>query len=59
MMGRFIGVAFAVPFTYFAARGMIPRSLYPRLGLLFSLGGTQVHLSLVLNTLIVNSILIC
>lgn len=41
MMGRFIGVAFAVPFTYFAARGMIPRSLYPRLGLLFSLGGTQ------------------
>jgi len=41
MMGRFIGIAFAVPFAYFAARGMIPRSLYPRLGLLFSLGGAQ------------------
>lgn len=41
MMGRFIGLAFVGPFTYFAARGMIPRSLYPRLGLLFSLGGTQ------------------
>lgn len=41
MMGRFIGVAFAVPFTYFAVRGFIPRMLYPRLGLLFGLGGMQ------------------
>lgn len=41
MMGRFIGVAFAVPASYFAIRGMIPASLYPRLGLLFGLGGTQ------------------
>ena len=42
MMGRFLGVAFAGPFLYFAARGKIPRSLYPRLGVLFSLGGLQV-----------------
>eukprot|EP01041_Mallomonas_annulata_P003520 gene3521-7005_t len=41
MMGRFIGVAFVVPFTYFAVRGRIPRNLYPRLGLLFTLGGAQ------------------
>jgi len=41
MMGRFLGVAFAVPAVYFAARGKIPRTLYPRLGVLFSLGGLQ------------------
>lgn len=41
MMGRTVGVAFALPGMYFAARGMIPRSLYPRLGLLFALGGGQ------------------
>jgi len=41
MMGRFIGVAFVVPFTYFTIRGHIPKTLYPRLGLLFSLGGAQ------------------
>lgn len=43
MMGRFLGVAFTVPLVYFSARGMVPRSLYPRLGLLFGLGGTQVR----------------
>ena len=43
MMGRFLGVAFTVPLLYFSARGMVPRSLYPRLGLLFGLGGTQVR----------------
>ena len=32
MMGRFLGVAFVVPMAYFGARGMIPKSLYPRLG---------------------------
>lgn len=41
MMGRAVGVAFTLPGLYFAARGMIPRSLYPRLGLLFTLGGGQ------------------
>lgn len=43
MMGRFLGIAFTVPLIYFSARGMVPRSLYPRLGLLFGLGGTQVR----------------
>lgn len=41
MMGRVIGLAFAVPGLYFAARGIIPRHLYPRMALLFSLGGGQ------------------
>ena len=41
MMGRSLGVAFAVPFLVFAVRGMIPRQLMPRMALLFSLGGTQ------------------
>lgn len=41
MMGRFIGVAFTVPLVYFGARGMIPRSSWPRMALLFSLGGGQ------------------
>jgi len=41
MMGRFLGVAFAVPAGYFAAKKMVPKSLYPRLALLFGLGGTQ------------------
>lgn len=41
MFGRFLGIAFTAPMVYFAARGMIPRTLYPRLGLLFGLGGAQ------------------
>lgn len=41
MMGRMLGFAFAGPLVYFGARGMIPRHLYPRMGLLFGLGGTQ------------------
>lgn len=41
MLGRFVGVAFAVPGLYFAARGMIPKYLYPRIALLFGLGGAQ------------------
>jgi cytochrome c oxidase assembly protein subunit 15 len=41
MMGRFIGLAYGVPLAYFAARGRIPRSLYPRLATLFALGGGQ------------------
>lgn len=42
MMGRFLGIAFTVPLAIFAIRGNIPNFLYPRLGLLFGLGGTQV-----------------
>ncbi|CAE7901335.1 COX15 [Symbiodinium sp. KB8] len=41
MWGRAIGVAFAVPLAIFAARGMIPRPLWGRLGLAFGLGGLQ------------------
>jgi cytochrome c oxidase assembly protein subunit 15 len=41
MMGRALGFAFAIPGAYFAARGMIPKRLYPRVALLFGLGGTQ------------------
>jgi cytochrome c oxidase assembly protein subunit 15 len=42
MFGRFIGFAFVTPLAYFSYKKMIPRSLYPRLGMLFGLGGTQV-----------------
>jgi cytochrome c oxidase assembly protein subunit 15 len=41
MLGRSLGLLFIGPFTYFSMRGMIPRRLYPRLGLLFGLGGMQ------------------
>lgn len=41
MMGRFLGFAFAGPFLYFAGRGMIPTTLYPRLATLFGMGGAQ------------------
>lgn len=41
MMGRCVGVAFTLPGIYFFAKGMIPRRIYPRIGLLFALGGTQ------------------
>ena len=39
--GRLIGLAYLVPFLWFWARGAIPRSLLPRLGLLLALGGVQ------------------
>lgn len=42
MMGRGLGVAFALPAAYFYARGMIPRHLLPRIVGLFGLGGAQV-----------------
>lgn len=42
MMGRFLGIAFIAPFAYFASRGMIAKSLYPKLCGLLALGGTQV-----------------
>ncbi len=41
MWGRLLGVVFAVPALYFAARGVEARQLAGRLGLLFLMGGTQ------------------
>lgn len=38
---RILGVAFAVPATYFAARGYINRPLGKRLGVCFLMGGAQ------------------
>lgn len=40
-LGRFIGFAFAVPLLYFIATGRVPKSLRPRLAMLFILGGAQ------------------
>lgn len=41
LWGRLIGVVFLVPLVVFIWRGAIPRSLVPRLVLLFVLGGLQ------------------
>ncbi len=41
MWGRALGLMFAVPAAYFAARGVVTRRLGTRLGLLFLMGGTQ------------------
>jgi cytochrome c oxidase assembly protein subunit 15 len=43
MWGRSMGLVFAVPAAYFAARGMIRGPLAMRLTLLFLMGGTQVR----------------
>lgn len=43
MLGRSLGVAFIIPFTYFSIRGMIPKNLYPRMFGLLALGGGQVR----------------
>ncbi len=48
-LGRVIGVAFAAPLLYFAARGMIPRHMYGRLATLFGMGGMQVKRSLIVD----------
>lgn len=40
-LGRFIGVAFFVPFAIFWLRGVIPKPLLPKLILIFLLGGAQ------------------
>jgi len=40
-LGRFIGLAFFVPFIFFWLAGYIPRTLLPRLIGLFALGGLQ------------------
>ncbi|MBS0242297.1 MAG: COX15/CtaA family protein [Proteobacteria bacterium] len=41
LIARSIGLAFLVPFAVFLWRGALPRSLAPRLVLLFALGGLQ------------------
>lgn len=41
MLGRTVGVCFAVPWLYYTSRGRIPRSFQPRLMCLFALGGAQ------------------
>jgi heme a synthase len=40
-LGRIIGLAFIVPLVFFVARGMVAKSLRPRLFGLFILGGLQ------------------
>jgi cytochrome c oxidase assembly protein subunit 15 len=40
-LGRFIGLAFAVPCLFFALTGRVERALWPRLAGLFVLGGLQ------------------
>lgn len=41
LLGRSIGLAFFVPFVYFAARRMLSRHLMPKLIAMFVLGGLQ------------------
>ena len=41
LLGRLIGVAFLLPFIWLWATGRIERSLWPRLGAIFVLGGLQ------------------
>ena len=41
VLGRFIGLIFALPFLYFLVRRAVKKSLIPRLVLLFMLGGAQ------------------
>jgi cytochrome c oxidase assembly protein subunit 15 len=41
LLGRLLGVIFFVPFVWFAAVGAIKRSEWPRMLLLFALGGLQ------------------
>ena len=41
MLGRLIGIAFAVPLAVFLWRGLIDRALFWKLGGLFALGGVQ------------------
>jgi cytochrome c oxidase assembly protein subunit 15 len=40
-LGRFIGIAFLLPFLWFMWRGMLPSDLKRRLGIIFGLGGLQ------------------
>ena len=41
LWGRLIGLAFLLPLLWFWWKGLVPRALLPRLGLLFVLGGMQ------------------
>ncbi|HEX4273678.1 MAG TPA: COX15/CtaA family protein [Rhizomicrobium sp.] len=41
LLGRLLGVLFALPFVWFAASGAIARRDWPRMVLLFALGGLQ------------------
>lgn len=41
VLGRVIGLAFLLPFLYFLLRGMITKSLAPKLIIMFILGGLQ------------------
>lgn len=41
MFGRVIGMAFVLPGLYFGLTGRIPKAYYPRMALLFGLGGGQ------------------
>lgn len=41
LLGRLLSVVFLLPFLVFAATGAIPRKDWPRMGLLFALGGLQ------------------
>lgn len=41
LLGRLIGIAFLVPFLYFAWRGYIRRNDWPKYALMFALGGLQ------------------
>ncbi|MEK7759607.1 MAG: COX15/CtaA family protein [Pseudomonadota bacterium] len=41
LLGRLIGLAFALPFVYFLVRKKIERALAPKLWLLFALGAAQ------------------
>jgi len=41
MLGRTVGVLFAVPWAYFALRGRIPPGYKGRMAVLFSMGGAQ------------------
>ncbi len=41
LLGRSLGIVFAVPFAYFAVKGRVNRSLLARLALAFTAGGAQ------------------
>ncbi|NNE61835.1 MAG: heme A synthase, partial [Woeseia sp.] len=41
LLGRIIGLAFLVPFVWFAVKGYIQRREYPKYALMFVLGGMQ------------------
>ena len=41
VLGRFIGVLFAIPFFFFLLRGMVPKALQPKLWVALFLGGAQ------------------